>query len=184
MLEAPEYLQLAIHASHENQHHTALDYLNKALELEPGHAGVRYFLAAEYAELGLFPRAARCMAEALELDPGMDLARFQLGLLHLQLQEPEQARATFETLFSVSTDDSLRAFADAYLSLFNDDQQNAIGKFEAGLAICENAALKGDMIRVLATLTPSETQPLADGLPSETSTPVFLGAYRDVVEAP
>lgn len=143
---------------------------------------MRYFQAAEYAELGLFPRAILCMTEVLELDPGMDLARFQLGLLHLQQQATEQARSTFETLFANGTDESLRTFADAYVSLIDDAQQVAIGKFERGLAICENLPLKGDMVRVLATLKPETAAPAIEATPAESNAPVFLGAYRDVGE--
>lgn len=143
---------------------------------------MRYFQAAEYAELGLFPRAILCMTEVLELDPAMDLARFQLGLLHLQQQATEQARSTFETLFANGTDESLRTFADAYVSLIDDAQQVAIGKFERGLAICENLPLKGDMVRVLATLKPETAAPAIEATPAESNAPVFLGAYRDVGE--
>ena len=182
MLEANEYLHLAIHASQENNHHAALDYLERALKQEPNNPGVRYFQAAEYAGLGLFPRAILCMSEVLELDPGMDLARFQLGLLHLQQQAPEQARSAFETLFANGTDESLRTFADAYVSLIDEDQQVAIGKFERGLAICENLPLKGDMVRVLATLKPEATGLAVEAAPAEGNAPVFLGAYRDVGE--
>ena len=143
---------------------------------------MRYFQAAEYAELGLFPRAILCMTEVLELDPAMDLARFQLGLLHLQQQATEQARSTFETLFANGTDESLRTFADAYVSLIDDAQQVAIGKFERGLAISENLPLKGDMVRVLATLKPETAAPAIEATPAESNAPVFLGAYRDVGE--
>lgn len=184
MLEANEYLHLAIHASQENNHHAALDYLERALKLEPDNPGVRYFQAAEYAELGLFPRAILCMTEVLELDPGMDLARFQLGLLHLQQQGPEQARDAFESLLANGTDASLKTFADAYLSLIDEDTATAIDKLERGLAICENLPLKGDMTRVLATLKPDATSPIIAPLPAEDSAPVFLGAYRDVAETP
>lgn len=184
MLEAHEYLHLAIHASQENNHHAALDYLDRALALEPDNPGVRYFQAAEFAELGLFPRAILCMTAVLELDPGMDLARFQLGLLHLQQQAPELARAAFETLFANGTDESLRTFADAYVALIDDNQALAIDKFERGLAICENLPLKGDMVRVLATLKPATDPVTLEAAPSTNNAPVFLGAYRDVVETP
>ncbi|MFD2645468.1 tetratricopeptide repeat protein [Pseudomonas japonica] len=184
MLEAHEYLHLAIHASQENNHHTALDYLERALALEPDNPGVRYFQAAEYAELGLYPRAILCMTTVLELDPNMDLARFQLGLLHLQQQQTEQARAAFELLFANGTDESLRVFADAYVALIDEEQEVAIDKFERGLALCENLPLKGDMLRVLATLKPEDSPAPAEAPAAQDNAPVFLGAYRDVLETP
>ncbi|PRN03016.1 hypothetical protein A0O30_19775 [Pseudomonas sp. LLC-1] len=182
MLEANEYLHLAIHASQENNHHAALDYLERALKLEPDNPGVRYFQAAEYAELGLFPRAILCMNEVLALSPDMDLARFQLGLLHLQQESPEQARAAFEELYANGTDESLRTFADAYVSLIDEDLQAAVVKLERGVATCENLPLKGDMIRVLAKLKPEPDLQAADLTPTESNAAVFLGAYRDMGE--
>ena len=182
MLEAHEYLHLAIHASQENNHHAALDYLDRALSLEPDHPGARYYQAIEFAELGLFPRAASCMAAVVELEPGMDLARFQLGLLYLQLQQPEQARTVFESLQAVATDESLNAFASAYLSLLDEDHSSAISEFERGLTLCENQPLKGDMVRVLATLKPESSLGDPEPVAAEINAPVFLGAYRETLE--
>ncbi|MNP11548.1 Tetratricopeptide repeat protein [compost metagenome] len=184
MLEANEYLHLAIHASQENNHHAALDYLERALRLEPDNPQVRYFQAAEYAELGLFTRAILCMAEVLELNPSMDLARFQMGLLYLKQQSPEQARGSFERLSANSLDESLRSFAHAYVSLIDEDLQVAIIKLERGLQACENPSLKDDMTRVLATLKPEYAPLTADLASAGDNAPVFLGAYRDVGETP
>lgn len=183
MLDASEYLHLAIHASQENNHHAALNYLNQALEHEPNNPAIRYFLAAEHAELGLFERACSGMEEALELDPSMDVARFQLGLVYLQLQRTEEARNAFRTLHSQAQEESLKAFADAYLHLLDEKHEDAIELFELGLADCENLSLKGDMSRVLASLKGVDQ---AAGLEadSEAETPIFLGAYRETLETP
>lgn len=183
MLDASEYLHLAIHASQENNHHAALNYLNQALEHEPNNPAIRYFLAAEHAELGLFERACSGMEEALALDPSMDVARFQLGLLYLQLQRNDEARGTFSTLHSQTHEESLRAFADAYLQLLDEKREDAIELFERGLAACENPALKGDMTRVLASLKNDNTDAPTEAS-SETGAPVFLGAYRETLETP
>ncbi|MHA6194715.1 tetratricopeptide repeat protein [Pseudomonas wadenswilerensis] len=184
MLEAHEYLHLAIHASQENNHHAALDYLERALALEPNNPGVRYFQAAEYAELGLYPRAILCMGEVLELDPGMDLARFQLGLLQLQQGDTTQARTAFDSLRDLGSDESLRTFAAAYVSLIDEARGEAITLFERGLDICENLPLKGDMVRVLATLKTEDGPAPVEAAPAQGTAPVFLGAYRDVLETP
>ncbi|MCZ4324661.1 tetratricopeptide repeat protein [Pseudomonas anguilliseptica] len=183
MLDASEYLHLAIHASQENNHHAALNYLNQALQHEPNNPAIRYFLAAEHAELGLFERACSGMEEALELDPSMDVARFQLGLVYLQLQRTEEARHAFSTLHSLAQEENLKAFADAYLHLLDEKREDAIELFERGLADCENLALKGDMTRVLASLK-NVDQPVALETDSEAETPIFLGAYRETLETP
>lgn len=183
MLDASEYLHLAIHASQENNHHAALNYLNQALAHEPNNPAIRYFLAAEHAELGLFERACSGMEEALALDPNMDIARFQLSLVYLQLQRTEEARNMFGILHSQTQEESLRDFADAYLHLLDEKRDAAIRLFEQGLADCKNLALKGDMTRVLTSLK-SVDQALEFEADREAGVPVFLGAYRESLETP
>lgn len=180
MLDAAEYLHLAIHASQDGNHHSALSYLKQALESEPNNPAVRYFLAAEHAELGLLERARAEMIEVLTLEPSMDIARFQLGLLHLQLQSETEARGTFVELVELSQDASLRLFAQAYIDLLDENRSAALDGFKAGLVDCPNPALKADMSRVLASLDGSD-QGVAH---EETKSPVFLGAYRDSLETP
>jgi tetratricopeptide (TPR) repeat protein len=180
MLDAAEYLHLAIHASQEGNHHSALSYLKQALENEPNNAAVRYFLAAEHAELGLLERARAEMIEVLTLEPSMDIARFQLGLLHLQLQSETDAKTTFVQLVELSQDASLVLFAQAYVDLLDENRIGAINNFKSGLVDCSNPALKADMSRVLASLDVPDQAIVQE----ETKSPVFLGAYRDSLETP
>jgi len=181
MLDASEYLHLAIDASQKGDHHAALNYLNQALENEPTNAGLIYFQAAEHAELGLFERACTGITQALEIDGSIDIARFQLGLLHLQLHRPDAARKAFNTLVSLTQDDSLRTFGQAYVDLLNDDLVGAKAKLEAGLIDCNNPALKADMTRILANLT-QEAPQKSVAHTADDSAPIFLGAYRDTHE--
>jgi tetratricopeptide (TPR) repeat protein len=163
--------------------------LKEVLVLQPDHAAAHYLLAAEHAELGLMERAADGMVEALKLEPGLEIARFQLGLLYVQLGRSVDAREMFSTL-SDANDDALRAFAQAFQALLNDNQADAIHYLNEGLAACDNnPALKGDMTRVLNNLTTplaeaSDAQPkTADVAPaSSEAAAVFLGAYRDSIE--
>lgn len=178
MLDASEYLHLAINASQNGDHHAALNYLNAALEIEPKNAAVHYFRAAEHAELGLLERAHAEMIEALELDPEMDIARFQLGLLSLQLSKLDDARSAFNSLQNTSQDMSLREFSGAYLELLDERIANAITRLTQGLTDCPNPALKTDMERVLASL--SDTADLKS--PDAAEPAVFLGAYRNTFE--
>ncbi|MDH1104512.1 hypothetical protein N5C55_27635 [Pseudomonas otitidis] len=179
MLDASEYLHLAIHASQQDDHHAALNYLGQALELEPENAAVRYFLAAEHAELGLYERAVSGMKEALALDEGLDIARFQLGLLSLQLQRLEEAREAFATLADRTVDEGLKAFSSAYLDLLDEKVSDACRKLEHGLAVCTNEALVRDMSRVLGSLAEGDG---AEAVKGEETGSVYLGAYRDSVE--
>ncbi|MDU9030474.1 hypothetical protein [Pseudomonas mediterranea] len=178
MLDASEYLHLAINASQNGDHHAALNYLNTALELEPKNAAVHYFRAAEHAELGLLERAHAEMIEALELDPGMDIARFQFGLLSLQLSKTDEAGEAFHLLQATSKDPSLREFSGAYLELLSENIQGAVTRLTQGLPECSNPALKADMQRVLASLSDVPSAPSAN----IAEPAVFLGAYRDTLE--
>ncbi|MCP2020401.1 UNVERIFIED_ORG: tetratricopeptide (TPR) repeat protein [Pseudomonas reinekei] len=180
MLDASEYLHLAINASQNGDHHAALNYLNTALELEPKNAAVHYFRAAEHAEIGLLERAHAEMIDALELNPEMDIARFQLGLLSLQLSKMDESRGAFESLLRTSRDMSLREFSSAYLELLNENTQDAIARLTQGLIDCPNPALKADMERVLASLSASPSLKS----PNMAEPAVFLGAYRDTLETP
>lgn len=182
MLDASEYLHLAIDASQKSDHHAALNYLNQALENEPANAELIYFQAAEYAELGLFERACTGMTKALGLNGQLDTARFQLGLLHLQLQRPEASREAFSALVDLTLDESLRVFGEAYIHLLDDDLMAARVKLETGIANCNNPALSKDMARILANLT-EEAPQAAPALPADDTAPVFLGAYRNSHES-
>jgi len=180
LLDAAEYMHLAIHASQDGNHHSALSYLKQALQSEPNNPAARYFLAAEHAELGLLERARAEMIEVLTLEPSMDIARFQLGLLHLQLQSESEARVTFVELVELGQEASLQLFAQAYVYLLDENRTAAMESFKAGLVDCQNPALKADMLRVLASLAVPDQAITQE----ETTPPVFLGAYRDSVEIP
>jgi tetratricopeptide (TPR) repeat protein len=177
MLDADEYLHLAINASQAGDHHAALEHLHKALEQSPSHVGARYFLAAEHAELGLYERACEEMQELLLVAPEVEIARFQLGLLSLQLDRKENARQAFTVLAEGAGDESLRAFARAYVHLLEERQGDAIEQMSEGLKVCGNPALKADMSRVLASLSPTSDAVVKDEA-SDSAQPIYLGAYR------
>lgn len=177
MLDVDEYVHLAIKVSESGSHHSALEYLYKALEKDPEHIQARYLLAAEHAELGLFDRAAGGMRAVLDAAPGLDIARFQLGLLELQLGNAESAREHFSTL--TLSESSLRDFSKAYLLLLDNESNSAAESLRAGLRICDNPALTADMSRVLTSIE-GTTSPSSD----EKTTSVYLGAYHRSGELP
>lgn len=183
MLDADEYLHLAINASQTGDHHAALEHLHKALAKSPSHVGARYFLAAEHAELGLYERAFEEMQELLQVAPEVEVARFQLGLLSLQLERKENARQAFAVLVDGAKDMSLRAFSGAYLHLLEDRQAEAIEQMQEGLEVCGNPALRADMSRVLAGLS-SASDAAAETKAEDGTQSVYLGAYRSSDEIP
>jgi len=55
-IDNEERLHLALRASFDGDHHTAILHLKELLKDEPEHAEALYLLAIQHAELGLFDR--------------------------------------------------------------------------------------------------------------------------------
>ena len=132
MPDAEEYFPLALHASALGDHHASMTYLEEVLRREPANARAIYLRAVQHAELGLTQRAVAGIKRALMLEPDLELARFQLGLLLLlDVHEPAQAKCYLERL-RISPDRMLRAYAQAMIAVVNNEpalarQQLAIG---------------------------------------------------------
>jgi tetratricopeptide (TPR) repeat protein len=178
MLDAEEYLHLAIHATQNQQHHAALEYLHKCLEIEPKNGRALYLLAAEHAELGLYQRAIEGMTEALEFEPGLELARYQLALLHGQQGDTEASKEIWEFLGEHASDNALRLVAQG-LNIIEENHS-------AGMALIDQAAetesanefLKTSINNIRNNLI-EQTSSLGKsvGTTSEAAHDLFLGAY-------
>src|SRR5687767_1778527 len=116
MFDSDEYFHLALHAGSVGQHHACMMYLKELLQQEPEHAAAIYLLAVQHAELGLIERAVHGMKAALAIDPTIEMARFQLGLLQLDANRRAEARENFAAL-SGSSDTSLRTISEAMTAL-------------------------------------------------------------------
>lgn len=204
--DADETLKLAIHASENGDNHSAIRYLTELLNIQPDHDTACYFLAMQYAEIGLFERAITTLLHTIKINPTFDIAQFQLGLLYLQTQQTLQAEQLFSSLSLSSHDPALAAFSLGYLALFKEQTSDAIHHFQEGIAACSNEALNNDIKRVIAqiehtaasaplvasTMNASET-PQADdhnqtkaestkGSNEQKTLTGFLGAYLDTID--
>ncbi|CAA0275817.1 hypothetical protein J9896_18470 [Acinetobacter baumannii] len=202
--DADETLKLAIHASEHGDAHSAIRYLTELLNIQPDHGAACYFLAMQYAEIGLFERAITTLQHAVEINPTFDIAQFQLGLLYLQTQQTLQAEQIFSGLSVSSHDPALTAFSLGYLALFKEQIPNAIHHFQEGIAVCSNDALSNDIKRVIAqvenaaqnsSIPKSNNQDIAhsnhftETQAEQTNTTTehktltgFLGAYLDTID--
>lgn len=202
--DADETLKLAIHASEHEDTHSAIRYLTELLNIQPDHGAACYFLAMQYAEIGLFERAITTLQHAVEINPTFDIAQFQLGLLYLQTQQTLQAEQIFSGLSVSSHDPALTAFSLGYLALFKEQIPNAIHHFQEGIAVCSNDALSNDIKRVIAQVENAaqnssipksnnqdithsnhftETQTEQTNTTTEHKTLTgFLGAYLDTID--
>ncbi len=202
--DADETLKLAIHASEHGDAHSAIRYLTELLNIQPDHGAACYFLAMQYAEIGLFERAITTLQHAVEINPTFDIAQFQLGLLYLQTQQTLQAEQIFSGLSVSSHDPALTAFSLGYLALFKEQIPNAIHHFQEGIAVCSNDALSNDIKRVItqvenaaqnSSIPKSSNQDIAhsnhftETQAEQTNTSTehktltgFLGAYLDTID--
>ena len=109
--------RLALAASAQNDAETAIAYLKQATELDAGAAIPRYLLGAEYAQIGIIDRAIAEMTLAVECDPDLATARFQLGLLQLTSAQVAEAAATWAPLEALGEVHPLRLFAAGLLQM-------------------------------------------------------------------
>jgi tetratricopeptide (TPR) repeat protein len=134
MLDAEEYFHLALHASAMGDHHSCMTYLEEVLQRQPRNARAIYLLAVQHAELGLTQRAAAGIKTALMIEPDLELARFQLGLLLLfDNNEPVEARGYLDRL-RTSQNRALRAYAEAMIALCDNQLTLARQKLAIGLS--------------------------------------------------
>jgi tetratricopeptide (TPR) repeat protein len=134
MLDAEEYFHLALHASSMGDHHSCMTYLEEVLRRQPRNARAIYLLAVQHAELGLTQRAISGIKSALSIEPDLELARFQLGLLLLfDSNEPLEAKAYLERLRS-SENRALRAYGEAMIAIVDNDPTLARQKLAVGLS--------------------------------------------------
>jgi tetratricopeptide (TPR) repeat protein len=134
MLDAEEYFHLALHASSMGDHHACMTYLEEVLQREPRNARAMYLRAVQHAELGLTQRAVSGIKAALSIEPDLDLARFQLGLLLLfDINQPADAKGYLQRLCR-SQDRALRAYAEAMIAIVDNDLTLARQKLATGLS--------------------------------------------------
>ena len=177
-LDADEYFQLALHASSVGDHHACMSYLAEVLQQQPANARALYLRAVEHAELGLTERAVGGIKAALAIEPGLEIARFQLGLLLLDRNRRQEAKQYLLELGS-SGDVVLRTFAEAMIAIAENDTAQARDKLSFGLAqTSKNKPLTLLMKRLLDQLANGTEPATATAEPEPEREHLLLGAYR------
>lgn len=163
-LDGPELLHLALEASGRSDHGAAIGYLKQALDLPAGstatstdYAKYLYMLGAEYAQIGMMDRAAEHMAKAIEMDPDLHTARFQLGLLHITCAQPAQALSVLAPLEKLPEDSAFHHFGMGLQYLVQDQVGLCRKALERGIELnaasaTPNLPLNADMQRLLASM--------------------------------
>lgn len=148
-LDAEELLHLALAASNRNEAERAIALLKQAIDVDPGHAKAHYMLGAEHAQIGLFDRAMEEMQRAIVLDPELDAARFQLGLLQLTSKQVEAAQATWQPLERLGAEHYFVLFKTGLEHLARDEFDACLQCLRRGIASNQaNGPLNVDMERM------------------------------------
>jgi Flp pilus assembly protein TadD len=157
----------AVAASLDRRHDAAIEALVKILRRDPAHARARHLLGAEFAQIGKIGEAAVEMSAALELDPEMTLARFQLGLLLLTSGKLALATEVWVPLDSLGEAHVLNLFKRGMLQMAAGDFVTARTSLINAMA-ANNALplLDGDLSVALRALDQAESHTLVS--PPET----------------
>ena len=149
-LDAEELLHLALKASQQNRSASAIDYLKRAIEISFNFAKAHYLLGALHAEIGMYERAAEEMTKAIELEPELDAAQFQLGLLYITGGNLAKAEESWKALDKLGDQHPFYLFKEGMIDLAKDRFVDCIEKLESGIALNTiNEALNNDMRRVI-----------------------------------
>lgn len=178
VLDAQEYLHLAINATQNDQHHAALDYLHKALDQEPNNAQAMFLLAAEYAELGLYQRAIDNMEKSIELDPSIEMAYYQLALLYIQLGRPEESIPLWQHLSENAKDNSLMLFSKGIIEL-ESNKESGIGIINQAIEIASTNTFLNTSMASLRDLLTAEPQKEKAETKDNSISSLMLSAYND-----
>lgn len=133
-LDAEELLRLALDASGKDEQERALTFLKRALAQAPHNARVLYMLAAQHAQMGLRERASDEMRQAVQGDPGLHTAHFQIGLLHFVAGRLPHAQGAWQALDGLPESHALRAFKAALLHLSRDEWRSCAEHLRRGVA--------------------------------------------------
>lgn len=164
LLDSEELLHLAMAAINAEQHPQAMALLKQGRQQDPDNALLLYLLAAEYAQVGMFDRAMAGMEAALALEPDLQMARLQLGLLYTARDRLTDARPLFERLRELSAEDALHWFGTGLLALLDEKPEDCRTALEKGISLNQsNPSLSADMQRILMQLWQDASPPAAQG---------------------
>ena len=105
-----------------------LSRIREAVRKDAMNAELRYLLGAELAQHGDYEQAVLEMTLAVELQPSLHVAHFQLGLLHLTLARPSEALAAWAPLDALADGTYLKSFKQGLELLIRDDFAHCIAR--------------------------------------------------------
>lgn len=181
IIDADEYLHLALESVRRSDHGAALGYLKEAAARYPEDARIAYMLGAEHAQIGLYDRAEAEMRRAIEIDRSLHVAAFQLGLLQMTQARMPDALTTWAQLDSLADGHALRLFRDGLAALAADQFEEARRLLESGMAANDfSADLNHDMGNLLQRIPSAQVQSSENGA-AQPDSPVWFHEYGSPV---
>lgn len=178
LIDADEYLHLALDAVRRVDHGAALGYLKEGASTYPDDARIAYMLGAEHAQIGLYDRAEAEMRRAIEIDRSLHVATFQLGLLQMTQARMDDAVATWTGLDSLAEGHALRWFRDGLVALAADRFDEAKRYLATGLTLNDfSPDLNRDMENLLARIPDAAVVP-AEADNGSQDAPVWFRDYQ------
>lgn len=136
-----------------------LTALRRAVLNDPRNGELRYLLAAELAHQHDYEGAVLEFSAAIALSPHLHVARFQLGLLHLTLAQPQHTIAVLGPLEQLPDGSALKHFKRGLEALIVDDFTNCLAELRRGIELnTDNEPLNRDMSMLI-----ERVQAAADG---------------------
>jgi tetratricopeptide (TPR) repeat protein len=125
--------------------------LRRAVVHDPGNANLRYLLGAEMAQAKDYEGAVLELSAAVALNPALDMARFQLGLLQLTLGQVEQMKIVLAPFEDAADDAALKHFKRGLEALVIDDFSTCLASLRRGIELNrQNEALNHDMSLIVS----------------------------------
>ena len=189
MLDQAELRQLGLNASQAGDDGAAVAYFKEAASRPDADGSAHYILGAHYAQIKMYDRAADQMEAALALDPGLSIARLQLGLLWLTGGLAAKAIDTFAPLQELAEDEALRHFGQGLTQLAQDQLGAASAALARGIELnLVNPPLNTDMRMLIDKLALALAAPSAEAANREplveNATSAEEGsAYRHLLQA-
>lgn len=141
-----ELMHVAMHADREGRTQETMEALKQILSRDADDAKALYMLGAVHAQIGMPEEAVSEMTRAVELEPELITAHFQLGLLHFMAERYEEAAQAWQPLDALPEDNPLYLFKTGLLSLVGGEFEASIKAIETGIANNRvSAALNDDM---------------------------------------
>lgn len=152
-LTQEELLHLAIESIKQGDHGVAISYLKEGVEKFSDDPKIAYVLGAEYAQIGMFEKAEFEMRRAIELDPTLHTASFQLGLMLLTQGRNQDAALSWEALNVLPETHCLWLFKTGLNHMVAEENELARKFLEEGIQANDfSPELTKDMLMVLEGL--------------------------------